>query len=281
MTHVPEASGTVIDMKTAMVTGASSGIGRATARELGRRGYHVVAAARYEERTAPVIAAIAAEGGSAEFLAIDLASLNSVRTAANTFMASSRGLDTLVNNAGVGGERGLTQDGFEIHFGVNHLGHFMLTHELREALKPASRIVVVSSEAHRSASGIDFERVRVKTRQLARLSDYAVSKLANILFARSLASVEPDWNTYSLHPGVVDTAIFPGFTRLFFRNRLTPEEGAATSVWCATSDHVADESGLYYSHQKVREPSPVARDDGLARALWEQSARWCGLDPAW
>lgn len=264
-------------MMIAMVTGASSGIGRATALELGTRGYHVVAAGRSEERTVAVVDEIVADGGSGEYLYLDLASLESVRQAAVRFERADRTLDVLVNNAGVGGVRGLTEDGFEIHFGVNHLGHFMLTHHLREAFRPGSRIVVVSSEVHRRADGIDFERVQSRTGQLARLADYGVSKLANILFARRLAQLQPDWNTYSLHPGVVDTNIFPAFAGVFFRNRITPSEGAATSVWCATSDEVADESGLYYSRMKEREPSDVARDDELARQLWERSERWCGI----
>lgn len=220
---------------------------------------------------------IVADGGSAEFLHLDLASLESARRAAEDFSRTGRTLDVLVNNAGVGGGRGLTEDGFEIHFGVNHLGHFMLTHHLRETLRPGTRIVVVSSEAHRRASGIDFDAVRRKPRSFAGLADYGASKLANILFARELARRRPEWHTYSLHPGLVNTNILPRFAKLFLRNLLTPEEGAETSVWCATSDDVADESGLYYSRKRLREPSDVALDDELAAELWQRSAEWCGL----
>jgi len=260
-----------------MVTGPSSGIGRATAVELARRGFHVVAAGRSEERTVPVVEDIVAEGGSAEFLALDLASLDSTATAASRFAASGRGLDVLVNNAGVGGRTGLTEDGFEIHFGVNHLGHFLLTHRLEPALGPGTRVVVVSSESHRGAHGIDFERVRRPGGPFAGYGNYAVSKLANILFARDLARHHPELRTYSLHPGLVDTGIFPAIARPFFRNRLTPEEGAETSVWCATAEELADESGNYYSRRAPREPSPAARDDGLATELWARSSEWCGL----
>lgn len=260
-----------------MVTGASSGIGLATALELAGKGYHIVAAGRSEERTMSTVEEIGTAGGSAEFLHVDLASLGSCRDAARSFVESGRTLDVLIANAGVGGVRGLTDDGFEIAFGVNHLGHFMLTTQLRPALRSGSRIVVVSSEVHRRADGIDFDGVREKTGPLGGWSEYAVSKLANILFARRLAELEPDWRTYSLHPGLADTNIFPAIARPFFRNRQPPHEAAETSVYCATSPEVADHSGLYYAKSSIREPSQVARDDGLAAELWSRSKDWCGL----
>lgn len=258
-----------------MVTGPSSGIGRATALELGRREFHVVCAGRSEEKITPVVSAIVAEGGSAEFLRVDLASLESARAAAERFVESGRALDVLVNNAGVGGKWALTADGFEIQFGVNHLGHFMLTQHLRPAFRPGTRVVVVSSEAHRRADGIDFEKVRKKGRSIGALSEYGVSKLANVLFARHLARIETEWHTYALHPGIVDTDIFPTIAKPFFRNKVPPEEGARTSVWCATSPDIADETGLYYSKMKRWDPSRVAQDDDLAERLWHRSMEWC------
>ena len=268
---------TVRDVRIAMVTGVSSGIGTATATAFARLGYHVVAAGRSEERTEPVVGQIRANGGSAEFLDLDLASLDSAREAAHRFLATGRTLDVLVDNAGVGGVRGITNDGFEIHFGVNHIGHFMLTRHLEPAFRKGSRIVVVSSEVHRRATGIDWERVQKKSRSIAGFTEYGISKLCNILFARRLAQLHPEWNTYSLHPGTVDTNIFPAFARPFFRNRLTPEEGAETSIWCATAPDISDQSGLYYSRKRVWEPSATALDDDLARELWDRSERWCGL----
>lgn len=258
-----------------MVTGPSSGIGKATALALARIDYHVVAAGRSEERTRPVLEQIEGEGGSADFLDLDLASLDSARNAALRFVDSGRTLDVLVNNAGVGGMRGTTQDGFEVHFGVNHLGHFMLTHHLRPSFRTGTRIVVVSSEVHRRADGIDWDRVQAKSRSIGGFTEYGISKLANILFARRLAHLQSEWNTYSLHPGTVDTDIFPALVRPFFRNRLTPEEGAETSVWCATAPGLGDQSGLYYSRKKVWEPSTTAQDDDLARELWDRSEQWC------
>jgi NAD(P)-dependent dehydrogenase (short-subunit alcohol dehydrogenase family) len=267
-------------MELAMITGPSSGIGLATALEMGRRGYHVVAAGRSPELTMEVVDQINEGGGSAEFLHLDLASLDSCRRAATAFVESGRRLDILINNAGVGGVRGLTEDGFEIHFGVNHLGHFLLTHLLGPTFRPGSRIVVVSSEMHRHADGIDFDLMRRKTRSVGGWSEYGTSKLANILFARHMATLQPSWHTYSLHPGVADTNIFPKVAKPFFRNRKPAHEAARTSVWCATSDEVAGQTGLYYSRMSVAEPSPAAQDDGLASELWDRSVSWCGLGPS-
>jgi len=260
-----------------MITGPSSGIGKATALQMARKGFHVVAAGRSEERTTAVVDEITSAGGSGEFLHLDLASLESCRNAARRFEDSSRALDVLINNAGVGGERGLTKDGFEIQFGVNHLGHFMLTHHLRRTFHPGSRIVVVSSEVHRRAEGIDWEGVTEGTGLLGGWKEYGVSKLANILFARHLAQLQPDWRTYSLHPGLADTNIFPAIVKPFVRDKKSPEVAAQTSVWCATSDEVAHQTGLYYAKCRVREPSAAARDDALAAELWSRSELWCGV----
>ena len=265
-------------MKIAMITGPSSGIGMATALELAKRGYHIVAAGRSEERTIEVVETIEQNGGAAEYLHLDLASLTSAEKAAKAFVDSGRSLDVLINNAGVGTVWGQTDDGFEIHFGVNHLGHFMLTHHLRPSLRPGSRIVVVSSEAHRGARGINFDKLQRRTGLFDVLGAYNVSKLANILFARRLAQLQPEWRTYSLHPGVADTKIFPAMVKPFLGNLETPEEAAQTSLWCATSDEIADQSGLYYSRMTLRDPSPAAQDDDLAVELWRRSVQWCGIN---
>lgn len=263
-----------------MVTGPSSGIGLVMARELAAMGFHVVAAGRSPERVGVVVDAIRAAGGSADFLELDLASLESARSAARTFEESARPLELLVNNAGVGMGRGLTQDGFELHFGVNHLGHFMLTHHLRRTFRPGTRIVQVTSSVHLRASGLDFERMRSRTRSLSGLDEYAQSKLANVLFVREMAKRQPDWNLYAAHPGLAATGIVPRWLRPFLRGRLiTPEEGARTPLWCATSEDTIDESGLYYARQEALPPSEPARDDSLARELWERSERWCGVAP--
>lgn len=271
---------TVTRMQIALVTGPSSGIGRATARALAADGYHVVAAGRSEQRIGMVVDEIVGNGGSAEFLHLDLASLDSAREAARAFEDSGRTLHVLVNNAGIGATRGITADGFEIHFGVNHLGHFMLTHHLRRTFTPGTRIVQVTSAVHFRADTIDFERLRRKSRSFYGLKEYAASKLANVLFVREMADRQPDWRTYAVHPGLTDTGIVPSYAKPFLRNRLIPpEEGADTVIWCATADEVADHSGLYYSRRQVRNPSAAAQDDELARELWTRSEIWCGVAP--
>ena len=252
----------------------------ATALEMARLGWHVVAAGRSEPLCMEVVDQIRAAGGSAEYLHLDLASLASSRLAAESFVKTGRSLDVLIDNAGVGGVRGLTEDGFEIAFGINHLGHHMLTRHLEPAFQPGTRIVVVSSEVHRRADGIDFEAVQEKTGLLGGWREYGVSKLANILFARHLAGLHPEWRTYSLHPGVADTNIFPPIAKPFFRNKRPAHEAARTSVWCATSDEVADQTGLYYSNMTVREPSAAAGDDALATQLWIHSEEWCDMAPS-
>jgi len=230
----------------------------------------------------PVVEEIRSNGGSAEFLELDLASLNSCLQAARTFVESERTLDVLINNAGVGGTRGVTTDGFEITFGVNHLGHFMLTRGLEPALEDETRIVQVTSAAHFSADGIDFERVQSKTRSLLGCKEYGVSKLANMLFVKELARRRPGLRAYGVHPGMTDTNIFPALLKPFLRGRMfTPEQGAETVIWCATSEDISEESGLYYRRKESRPASETAQDEALAAELWERSESWCraaGLD---
>ena len=178
--------------RTFLVTGGNTGIGLATATALARRGGRVYVACRSAAAGEAAVSAIKAETGSATtwLLPLDLASLASVRSCAEGFLALDEPLHVLVNNAGVGGQRGLTGDGFEVHFGVNHLGHFALTMLLLDRLKasgPGARVVNVSSEVHYSAPGIDFNAVRRRTRSMAGMREYAVSKLSNVLFTQELA----------------------------------------------------------------------------------------------
>jgi retinol dehydrogenase 12 len=264
-------------MPIALVTGASSGIGRATAIGLAIGGVHVIAAGRSAERARPVLDEVAATRGSAEFLMLDLASMASVRAAAQSFTDTGRDLDILVNNAGIGvNRRGLTEDGFEVHFGINHLGHFLLTRELLPKLSPGSRVVSLTSAMHFRADGVDFARVRRPT-AFTGLAEYATSKLANVLFTRELARRRPELRAYAVHPGLVRTRLIPGPIRaLSASSMLTPEQGADTVLWCATSDDVASESGHYYQRRSRLPPSAQAQDDDLARELWDRSDEWCG-----
>jgi NAD(P)-dependent dehydrogenase (short-subunit alcohol dehydrogenase family) len=270
-----------------VVTGANTGIGRATATALAARGASLVLACRSEEKTRPVLEAIAAGGGDAVFVQIDLGDLASVRGCAEMFDAIGRPIDVLLNNAGLAGHRGFTRDGFEITFGTNHLGHFLLTMLLARRLlasKAGPRIVNVSSQAHYAAKGIDFGEVRQKTKTVTGLPEYSVSKLANILFtaelARRLGPSGP--HAYALHPGVVASDAWrriPWPIRPLMKLRMiSNDQGAKTSLYCATSPDVAEDSGLYYDDCRQKEPSAVAQDADLADRLWAKSVEWTGAD---
>ena len=197
-----------------LVTGGNTGIGRATAAGLAGRGGRVWIAARSPAKGEAAVAAIKAKTGSRTvwLLPLDLADLESVRACASAFLALGEPLHVLVNNAGVGGARGLTRQGFEMTFGINHLGHFALTNALLGCLTASApaRVVTVSSESHYAAPGIDFEALRRPSRGLTGLREYAVSKLCNVLFTQELArrTAGTGVTAYALHPGVVASDIW-------------------------------------------------------------------------
>src|SRR5438132_3375289 len=257
-----------LDGKTFLVTGANTGIGRETARALASRGAKVFLTARWQAKVVPVIDEIAAQSGNTalEFLPLDLADLSSVRACANAFLARSEPLHGLINNAGLAGQRGVTKSGFELHFGTNYVGPFLLTRLLIDRLRDSApaRIVNVSSEAHYRATGIDWEAVRERTKSVTGFSEYAVSKLANVLHAQELARRldGAGVTTYALHPGVVASDIWrrvPWPARALIKLRMSsPAEGAETSLYCATSPDVAGESGGYYEDCHRRDASSAA-----------------------
>ncbi|MGH3201192.1 MAG: SDR family oxidoreductase [Streptosporangiaceae bacterium] len=266
--------------RTVLVTGANTGIGRATALALAGQGWRVYVAARSADKGSAAVADIRAATGSSAvfFLALDLADLSSVRACASEFLARDEPLHVLVNNAGVGGVRGLTKQGFELMFGVNHLGHFLLTQLLAERLVSSApaRVVTVSSDAHYNARGVDFDAVRRPARGITGLGEYAVSKLCNVLFSQELAR-RTAVHCYALHPGVVASDIWrrvPWPVRpIVTRNMLSVSEGAQTSLYCATSASVASDSGLFYESCAPRPASAVATPE-LGQALWERSEAW-------
>jgi retinol dehydrogenase 12 len=282
---VSELPGAGANGRTFLVTGGNTGIGRATATVLARAGGRVYLACRSAAAGAAAADAIKAASGSRAvwLLPLDLASLASVRDCAAAFLALDEPLHVLVNNAGVGGQRGVTADGFELHFGVNHLGHFALTSLLLERLKtsgPGARVVNVSSQAHYAARGIDFDALRGRTRSFTGQREYAVSKLCNVLFTQEMARRAGAVSSYALHPGVVGSDIFrrvPQPARSLIKRRLlSVGEGAVTSVYCATSPAVTADSGLYYDECAVRTTSPVATPE-LGELLWKYSSEWTGL----
>lgn len=271
-----------LDGTTVVITGASSGIGAATARALASRGASVLLACRSESRAAPVLDELAAAGTPAlGVVPMDLGDLDSVRSAADAIAKQLPRFDVLINNAGVGGSRGVTAGGFELNFGTNHLGHFLLTTRLLDALGDGApqRVVTVASKSHYRAKGIDFDAVRRPTRSMTGMPEYAVSKLANVLFSQELARrvAGRGIRTYVLHPGVIASEIWrnvpwplrPVMTRFM----KSPEEGSRTSVYCATSPEVAGDTGLYYSDCAVKEPNAAATPE-LASELWRRSEEW-------
>lgn len=269
--------------RTFVVTGANTGIGRATAHELARRGGSVVFACRSQSKTEAVMADIERDTGnsSLSFLALDLADLDSVRAAAATYLESNAPIHVLVDNAGVAGQRGQTAQGFELAFGINHLGHFLFTTLLLERIHDSApaRIVVVSSDSHYQAKGIDWAAVRQPTKTVTGLPEYAVSKLANVLFAQELARRLPPLEVaaYSVHPGVIASDIwrrlpFPiqPLMKLFMRS---PAEGAKTSVYCATSPDLVGTSGGFYT-KSAEKAANQAATPALAAELWRRSEEW-------
>jgi NAD(P)-dependent dehydrogenase (short-subunit alcohol dehydrogenase family) len=212
---------------------------------------------------------------------LDLADLDSVRAAAAAILAGGA-VHALVNNAGLAGKRGQsTAQGFEMTFGVNHLGHFLLTVLLLDRLRETAgaRVVNVASDAHYQSREIDFAALRQPTQSFTGTREYAVSKLCNVLFTQELARRLPatEVTAYGVHPGVIASDIWRrvpwparGLMKLVMKS---PEEGAATSLYCATAEELDDVSGRYYVNCREKAPSSTATPE-LARRLWEQSEAW-------
>jgi NAD(P)-dependent dehydrogenase (short-subunit alcohol dehydrogenase family) len=222
--------------------------------------------------------------GAVEFLRLDLGDLESVRACAEEFLRAGEPLNALINNAGLAGGRGITESGFELAFGTNYIGPFLLTALLLDRLRESApaRVVNVASALHYRAPGIDFSAVRRRTKSLTGVPEYAVSKLANVLHAQELARRLDGTGvtTYSLHPGEVASDIWrrlPWPVRpLMTRNLLSPADGAQTSLYCATSPDIAAQSGHYYDNCRQKEASAVATPE-LGSELWDRSSEWIGL----
>jgi dehydrogenase/reductase SDR family protein 13 len=273
--------------KTFVITGANTGIGKITATDLARRGAHVILACRSQAKTQPVIDAIKQETGNdrVELVALDLGDLGSVRAAASAILAKNIPIHGLINNAGLAA-RGQTKDGFELTFGTNHLGHYLFTRLLLDRLKEAgtARIVNVASASHFRAKSIDWDAQQKPTRSITAMSEYEVSKLANVLFTKELARrlEGTGITTYAVHPGVVATDVWrripPPFRWLVKRFMLTPEQGAQSTIVAATDPALASHTGRYYSaFGKEKPPNRVSDDPELAKTLWNKSAEWTGL----
>ncbi len=293
--QIPDQTGRV-----AIVTGANSGLGMVTARELARAGAHVVMACRNTAKGEQAKAAIAAAvpGARTQLEELDLASLDSVRSFVERFKGSQAGPDLLINNAGVMvTPRRRTADGFELQFGTNHLGHFALTGLLIEGIegRGAARVVTLSSGAHRIGR-IAFDNLGGDHRYF-RWRAYGQSKLANLLFAleldRRLKAAGSSVKSMAAHPGyaatnlqqagppLVDTLVMKVTNPLLAQSE---EMGALPSLYAATAPGV--EGGTFVGPDGFMEqrgyphpvtPSSAARDEDVARRLWQESERMTGV----
>ena len=275
--------------QVALVTGASSGIGLHTALGLARAGMSVLVAGRNRTRTEAACRFVTKTSGSGniEPLVADFSRLSDVRRLASEVLSRHDRLDILVNNAGLFSPKyRLSAEGFELTFAVNHLAPFLLTNLLLERLKgsAAARIITVASEAHRGQR-MDIGDLP-RPRDWTMLRAYGRSKLCNILFTRDLASrLDPgEVVAACLHPGMVATAIGHrgGLVELGWRLMkpfmIGPEQGAETSVFLSTLRDATPFHGAYVVRKAPVEPDTAARDNNLARGLWDESARLVGLE---
>jgi NAD(P)-dependent dehydrogenase (short-subunit alcohol dehydrogenase family) len=275
--------------KTVIITGGNSGIGKATAIALAGAGARVVITARDLDRGRVAVTDIAAASGSdaVELVVFDLADLSSVRAGAADLLERCSRIDVLVNNAGlILSERSLSADGYESTFAINHLGPFLLTELLRQRLidSAPSRIVNVASTAHNFARrGMVFDDLMAE-RSYKQMEVYGRTKLANILFTIELADrlSGTGVTANSLHPGSVatgyardgDTTGFLAWgVKVYAPFSLTPEQGARTSVYLASSPEVEGVTGKYFAKSRQKTPSANARDREAAARLWEISER--------
>ncbi len=272
-----------MNSKVCMVTGATAGIGQVTALELARQGATVVLVGRNAQRCIAAVEAIHQETGNAsvDYLVADLSILSQVRQLADEFKRRYSRLDVLVNNAGaLFLQRHITPEGLEMTFALNHLNYFLLTDLLLDILKTSTpaRIVNVSSDAHRGAR-LDFSDLQYQ-RGYSGYAAYGRSKLMNVLFtyelARRLEGVQVTAN--ALHPGFVATrfamnngVIVNLVMRLAHLGALSPQEGARTSIYLASSPEVEGVTGQYFTREKAVKSDPASYDEADARRLWEIS----------
>ncbi len=275
--------------KTVLITGANQGIGKASAVALGRLGARLVLVCRNGEKGRAAVADIQRSGASdVELIIGDMSSQADVRRVAADFKARHDRLDVLLNNAGVlVTTRRTTTDGIEETFAINHLGYFLLTHLLLDVLKASapSRIVSVSSEAHRRVR-MRWDDLEFRTTEYSSFAAYGQSKLANILFTRELARRLEGTNVTAncLHPGVVasgfgstDGGVMSVVMKIAHPFLITPEKGARTSIFLASSPEVEGINGKYFDKCKERQPSAEALVQGASEHLWAISEEKTGI----
>lgn len=273
-----------------MVTGATSGIGEATARALAQMGATVIVVGRNPVRGVAALERIRSAFGNAaiELMLADLSSLQGIRQLAEQYKQKHQRLHVLVNNAGAFfTTRQHSADGIELTFALNHLNYFLLTNLLLDPLNAnaPARIVNVGASAHQFARRVNFDDLQGQ-RKYSSWGAYGQSKLCNLLFtyemARRLNGTGVTVN--ALHPGVVATnfgmsggGLMPLFNRLMSVAMLRPEQSAQTVVYLATSPEVEGISGKYFMKQKGVRSSKASYDQSAANRLWQVSAEMCGI----
>jgi len=281
--------------KIVLITGANRGIGKETARALARKGATVIMACRHLEKAEPVGEMIQRESKNPNIkvMPLDLASLESVRNFTREFKARYQQLNVLINNAGVFCmKREETEESFELTMGVNHLGHFLLTHELLPLLEKTAeaRIINLSSNAHYSAH-VDLDDLHFKRRRYSGIKAYGASRLATVFFTQELAErlEGKDITVNALHPGHMATSmwdlwgagrkwyqsIINGIIKIFL---ISAEEGAQTSIYLASSNEVKGITGKYFAKKKIKAASKKCSDIKLQKELWQLSERLTGID---
>ncbi|XP_070842549.1 retinol dehydrogenase 11-like [Chaetodon trifascialis] len=274
-----------LDGKTVVITGANAGIGKETAIDLAKRGAKIIMACRDMDRAQAAVKEVIESSGNQQVtcMKLDLADTKSIREFAEAINKGEPQLNILINNAGIMiCPYGKTADGFEMQIGVNHLGHFLLTHLLIDLIKRSApaRIITVSSMAH-SYGSINLDDINSE-KSYNKRGAYCQSKLANVLFIRLLAKKLEGTGvtTYSLHPGVIQTELWrhlSGPQQLVMKMAKpftkSPVQGAQTTIYCAVEPSLEKESGRYYSDCASACCSAAAKDDDLARKLWELSCQ--------
>ncbi|XP_069049512.1 retinol dehydrogenase 12 isoform X1 [Lepisosteus oculatus] len=277
-----------LDGKTVLITGANTGIGKETARALAARGARVIIACRDVLKGVAVATEIRSDTGNQQVVVrrLDLADTQAIRHFAKDILKDEKHIHILINNAGVMMcPYSKTTDGFEMQFGVNHLGHFLLTHLLIDLIKQSvpSRIIIVSSLAH-VVGRIKFDDLQSERSYDGGLA-YCQSKLANILFTRELAKRLQGLRVTvnSVHPGSVKSELVRHSSMLailfwlFSMFIKTPKEGAQTSVYCAVAEELEFVSGKHFSDCSPAFVAPQGRNEETAKRLWDVSCELLGI----
>lgn len=276
-----------LDGKTVLITGGSSGVGKETAIALAMRGAHVIIACRDVDKAEKAVRDIKIKSHSINVLhmELDLANMRSIRDFCKSFLVREKRLDILINNAGMPSVLDWTDDNFSMCFGVNHLGHFLLTNLLLGRLKESapSRVVTLTCSNYKYQK-LDFQDLNYN---LLPFFTYCRSKLANLYFTQELSRIAQGKGvtTYAVHPGYVQSGwtchysfLFRMFMQVVMWMFFVPcEVGAQTVVWCSVSDEAAKHSGSYFSDCRLATLRPFARDQGVAKKLWEVSERLVNL----